>query len=221
MHLNESVKELMMDGYSESDAFRMAVERFGGLEQAEKLISLMQIRQKLFANWLLKIGISSLFIVSLLFMFLLYLGNVHDAHFADIGYDVGEKFSSMNSKTMHSLFASEPFVLKASLYNTDSRQSNFTFENKKLKMPALFKSELHYETDQSFVSIEVVDVRTIGFFLFTIGATVFYILFTVWGFIQLYHAGQLKFVWIISLIVLNVLGYGLFLLLGKRDKLVK
>lgn len=55
MHLNESVKELMMDGYSESDAFRMAVERFGGLEQAEKLISLMQIRQKSFANWLLKI----------------------------------------------------------------------------------------------------------------------------------------------------------------------
>jgi hypothetical protein len=55
MHLNESVKELMMDGYSESDAFRMAVKRFGGLEQAEKLISLMQIRQKSFANWLLKI----------------------------------------------------------------------------------------------------------------------------------------------------------------------
>ncbi|WP_327832456.1 permease prefix domain 1-containing protein [Bacillus smithii] len=55
MHLNESVKELMMDGYSESDAFRMPVERFGGLEQAEKLISLMQIRQKSFANWLLKI----------------------------------------------------------------------------------------------------------------------------------------------------------------------
>jgi hypothetical protein len=121
---------------------------------------------------------------------------------------------------MHSLFALEPFVLKASLYNTNSRHSNFTFENKKLKIPALFKSELHYETDQSFVSIEVVDVRTIGFFLFTIGATVYYVLFTVWGFIQMYHAGQLKFVWIISLIVLNVLGYGLFLLLSKRDKLV-
>ena len=79
-------------------------------------------------------------------MFLLYLGNVHDAHFADIGYDVGEKFSFMNSKTMHSLFASEPFVLKASLYNTNSRHSNFTFENKKLKIPALFKTDIPFIT---------------------------------------------------------------------------
>lgn len=154
-------------------------------------------------------------------MFLLYLGNVHDAHFADIGYDVGEKFSFMNSKTMHSLFASEPFVLKASLYNADSRESDFTFEDKKRWIPALFKRELYYGTDQSFVSIEIVDVRTIGFFLFTIGFTVYYVLFTVWGFIQLYHAGQLKLAWILSLIVLNVFGYGLFLLIRKKDNLVK
>ncbi|ALF10891.1 hypothetical protein BCV53_13190 [Parageobacillus thermoglucosidasius] len=64
IHLNESIKELMMDGYTENDAFRIAVERFGGSEQAEKLIALMQIRQRTFANWLLAIGVSSILIAS-------------------------------------------------------------------------------------------------------------------------------------------------------------
>jgi len=221
IHLNESVKELMIDGYTENDAFKVAVERFGGFEQAEKLISLMQIRQKTFANRLLIIGTSILLIVSFIFGYLLYLGNVYDAHFADIGYRVGENLPLMNSELTDTLIVEEPFVLKASLYIAESRDSNlqktdFIFEDNKRWTPSLFIRELNYGTDQFFVSLEVVDVRTIGFFLFAIGFTIYYVLFTVWGLIQLYHAGQLKIVWIVCIVVLNAAGYILFWIKSKN-----
>ncbi|MGP7819733.1 permease prefix domain 1-containing protein [Niallia sp. 01092] len=222
IHLNESIKELMMDGYTENDAFRTAVERFGGFEQAEKLISLMQIRQRTFANCLLTVGVLILLVVSFVFGFFLYLGNVHDARFADIGYKVGESSLLINSDLTDSLFVEEPFILRASLYNTalsglNSEKADFTFEDNKQWIPSLFKRELYYGTDQFFVSLEIIDIRTIGFFLFVIGITIYYVLFTVWGLIQLYHVGQLKLVWIVCLLLLNVIGYLLFWLKRKRN----
>ncbi|WP_100332114.1 permease prefix domain 1-containing protein [Bacillus xiapuensis] len=220
VHLNESVKELMSDGYTENDAFRVAVERFGGLEQAEKLISLMEIRQRTFANWLLTVGVSFLVFVSCMFGLLLYLGNIHDAHFADIGYQIGEELPSVNSKSTDLLFVNEPFILRASLYSTESRQKsllkpNYIYEDNKRWVPELFKRGLYYETDQSFVSLEVIDVRTIGIFLFAIGFTIYYVLFTIWGLIQLYHAEGLKLIWIINLLLLNIVGYLLFRIKNK------
>ncbi|ALF10890.1 hypothetical protein [Parageobacillus thermoglucosidasius] len=128
----------------------------------------------------------------------------------------------MNSEGIEFLFVEESFVLRTSLYNAELRKSNpqkpdFTFEDNKRWIPALFKRELYYGTDQYFVSLEVVDVRTIGFFLFAIGSTIYYVLFTVWGLIQLYHANRLKLIWVLGLVVLNVVGYVLFLLKSKRD----
>ncbi|MGM7634402.1 permease prefix domain 1-containing protein [Bacillus sp. Hm123] len=222
VHLNESVKELMRDGYTENDAFRIAVERFGGLEQAEKLISLMEIRQRTFANWLLTVGVSFLVFVSCMFGLFLYLGNIHDAHFADIGYQLGGDLPSVNSESADPLLVNEPFILRASLYSTESREINlpktdYTFEGNKHWVPELFKRELHYGTDQFFVSLEVIDVRTIGIFLFAIGFTIYYVLFTIWGLIQLYHADGLKLIWIINLLLLNIVGYLLFWIKSKGD----
>ncbi|WP_017729003.1 permease prefix domain 1-containing protein [Halalkalibacterium ligniniphilum] len=222
IHLNESVQELIKEGYTESEAFKIAVERFGGFEQAEKLISLMEIRQKTFANWLLTVGISILVLVSFMFGFFLYLGNVHDAHFADIGYKIGENISLMDSELTDTLFVDEPLIFKASIYSKEARESNpqkadFTFEGNKRWVPDLFKRDLYYETNQFFVSLEVIDVRAIGFFLFAIGFTIYYVLFTVWGLIQLYHANRFKVVWILCLVMLNVVGYLLFLTKSKGE----
>jgi hypothetical protein len=220
LHLNESVTELMMEGYTENEAFQIAVERFGGLEQAEKIISLMEIRQRTFANWLLKVGISILLFASLGFGSFLYLGNFHDAHFADIGYHLGENVSVMEANEIDLLLKEEPLISKASIHSTEFRgintdKADFTFE-KSLRIPELFKREIVYGTDQFFVSLEVIDVRTIGFLLFLIGSTIYYVLSTVWGLIQLYHADHLKFIWIASLVILNVLGYLLFWLRSRR-----
>ncbi|RFA32135.1 hypothetical protein CAI16_18965 [Virgibacillus dokdonensis] len=219
IHLNESIKELMKDGYSENDSFRIAVERFGGIEQAEKLISLMHIRQKSFAMWLLRVGVLSLLSASILLIFLLYLGNVHDAEFAEIGYTIGEDSSSSTDLDVAKYLSKEPFVLKASLYNDESDHSNpdLTFQGGNQWVPSLFKSVFFYGTDRTFISLEIIDIRTIGIFLFAIGFTIYYVLFTIWGLIQLYHRGELKLVWIIGLVVLNVVGYIIFSLKDKKN----
>jgi hypothetical protein len=216
IHLNESLQELIMSGHSANDAFNIAIERFGGFEQAEKLIALMQIRQRKFAKWLLRIGVFSLLAVSSLFIFSIYFGNIQDARFADIGYKAGENVSKLSTKQMNSLFLDKKFLISASIYDKKSTKLNFN-SNKAKWVPALFKQELYYGTDQSFVTLEVIDVRTISFFLFSIGFTIYYVLFTVWGLIQLYDMGRLSFIWILILILFNVLGYGFFYL-KNRDK---
>lgn len=217
IHLNESIRELMTEGHSVDEAFNIAVERFGGFEQAEKLISLMQIHYKTFANRLLKIGIIILILVSILFFYMLYIGNLHDARFAETGYKIGESFSSINSKKIESFIKEESFILEATIYEGESNPLNpvFTFVGNKLWVPQLFITEAYYKTNEYFVSLEVVDVRTVGFFLFAIGFTIYYVLSTVWGLIRLYHADKLKLIWILMLLLLNVIGYALFFLKNK------
>ncbi len=215
-HLNESIKELILEGYTEKIAFKMAVERFGGFEQVEKIISLMEIQQKSLANVLLKIGVSSLIVVSFIFVFLLYLGNVQDMHFADIGYKVGGSFEKMSSNKIDFLFNEELLILKASLYDSGSRfnpeNPDYTYKGKNLWLPNLLKRDIYYGTDDFSVSLEVLDVRKIGLLLFIIGFTIYYVLFTIWGSIQLYYRERLKAVWFMTLILFNVFGYMFFLL---------
>lgn len=218
IHLNDSVKELMRDGFTRNQAFSIAVERYGGFEQAEKLISLMQIRQRTFANWLLKIGIFSIVVASCIFLFLLYIGNFHDIHFAELGYKAGENSILKSREEINYMFLEEPYIIKAKveLRESNPQDVDFIFEGNKLWIPSLFIREMYYGTDQSFVSLEVVDVRKIGFFQLAISLTIYYVLFTIWGLIQVYHAGRLKLIWIISLLALNVFGYLLFLLKNKK-----
>lgn len=221
-HLSESIKELITEGYTEKNAFKMAVERFGGVEQAERIISLMEIRQKSFANVLLKIGVSSLIVVSFIFVFLLYLGNVQDNDFADIGYKVGGSFEKMSSNEINFLFNKEPLILKASLYDDSGSRfnpenPNFTYKGKKLWLPDLLKRDIYYGTDDFSVSLEVLDVRKIGLLLFIIGFTIYYVLFTIWGSIELYYRERLKAFWFMVLILFNVFGYMFFLLRTRWD----
>lgn len=113
-----------------------------------------------------------------------------------------------------------PFFL-VSIHSTEARKMSskkdgFTFGGNKLWIPNLLIREMHYGSDQSFVSLEVIDIRMIGSFLFAIGFSINYVLFTVWGLIKLYHAGQFKLVWILDLMVLNAVDYLLFWIKNKK-----
>lgn len=221
-HLYDSIKEIKRDGYSENEAFEIAVERYGGFEQAEKLISLMKIRQKTFAKWLLTIGLICILIGGASFITLLHIGNIHDEHFAEIGYGVENNLTQINGKNFEQLFTKEPSIINAYLYNAEQSRSDspdITYSGGNQWVPSLFKREAFYGMENSFISLEVVDVRTIGFLLLIVGFTAYYILFTLWGLIQLYHTDHLTILWITLLILLNVFGYLLFLLKRKRKKI--
>lgn len=76
-----------------------------------------------------------------------------------------------------------PFFL-VSIHSTEARKMSskkdgFTFGGNKLWIPNLLIREMHYGSDQSFVSLEVIDIRMIGSFLFAIGFSINYVLFTV------------------------------------------
>jgi hypothetical protein len=218
-HLHDSIREIKRDGYSEDEAFKIAVERYGGLDQAEKIISLMKIRQKTFSKWLLTIGIISILVGGSSFIVLLYIGNSHDEHFAEIGYGAGKNSAQINDKNFEYLFTEEPYIINAYFYHTEQSRngsSDLTYKGDNQWIPSLFKREAFYGMEHSFISLEVVDVRTIGLLLLIVGFTTYYILFTLWGLIQFSHADHLTITWITSLIFLNALGYLLFLIKRKR-----
>lgn len=217
IHLQESVRELMLKGYSENEAFYIAIERFGGYEQAEKLIAIMEIRQRKFAKWLLRIGLTILVVVSTIFISLIQLGSTHDTRFAEIGYRLGEDpllKAPINSQLK------EFFILKASIYKefeySDLTKTDIIIEPEKPWIPSIFKNELNYGTNKTLVILEIIDVRMIGKFLLCIGLTVYYVLFSIWAIIQLYDKGELKSIWILAILSLNFIGYFLYLILSRK-----
>jgi len=210
LHLTESVEELLRQGYSYSDAFNIAVDRFGGVEQIEKLISIMQIRQKKFINGLLTIGISLLFISSILFILMLFLGAKHDSVYADIAYQLESEHSSTDKDK---ILNEESFIFEAKTKNQKEGYVYVTEVNSLI--PFILKSNLLYEDNNTYITLQVLDIRKIGFVLFIISLTTYHVLFTIWGVVQLFNKGEVKIWRVLSLLLLNIVGYGLITLNKK------
>ncbi|WP_085505172.1 permease prefix domain 1-containing protein [Thalassobacillus devorans] len=218
VHLNESVDELKKEGYSEERALQTAIERFGGIDQAEKLISLMEIRQKKLAIWLLRAGVISLLLGCVLFVSSLFIGNDNDQHLADIGYQSIEAFAKEDTEQLQRLYEDEALILQATIERNESSSSpdGEVLKQNEFWVPDLLMSERFYRDDAYFVWFEVIDVRNIGFLAFLMGVSFYYVLFTVWSLIRLYHAGRLTMGWTANMLFLNALGYLLFIIKEKR-----
>lgn len=207
IHLIDSVKELMAEGYSRKEAFLIATERFGGVEQSNQIISLMELQEKSFAKKLLNIGVFGILIATICLIVAMQMGSVNDQKFADLGYSVLESPNKMTElKNEESLF-----ILGAS-YHSDADGTKSLNVIKNNWIPHWMKSDLVYSSSDSFVKIQTIDVRVIGILLFAIGLSIYYTLFTIWGCIQLHNENKLTPKWVLSLTTLNILGYSLFLI---------
>jgi membrane protein DedA with SNARE-associated domain len=77
--------------------------------------------------------------------------------------------------------------------------------------------DFYYATeDEWFLHIESKNLATLVGYMLTAGITVYVALFTIWATINAYHHRRLNLGWIIVFVILNVLGYWLYLLVDRN-----
>lgn len=201
-HLNESINDLMRHGYAYTDAYNIAIERFGGAECIESLLKVMKIKQAKFAHRLLMTGLYIIFISIILFAVTLFLGNKYDATYANIAYKL-EQINTFNDKS--NILKNETLILQAGT----GLQNRDYFYSKELGkfIPSIFKSDLLYGNNNYYVSLKVLDLRKVGLISFGIGLTTYHILFSIWAIVHFYTKERVKLWEVISIVFLNIFGY--------------
>lgn len=206
-HLEQSIRDLILTGHSETEATRIAFNRFGGAEQADSIIKAMQIQQNRFAKWLLQIGVGVLLSSMLVFIASLFVGGNYDLTFADAVYLNVAEAAQIDVGTGQAILQESSLIHGVSMTATDNTGEAVSVSKRWSGVVGLISNELSYLEDDVFTVIDVIDPRKIGSFLFLIGLTVYYVLSTVWGVITLHMRRRLNLFSLGLLLILNVIGF--------------
>lgn len=205
-HLEQSIHDLMIKGHSESDATRIAFNRFGGAEQAESIIQMMQIQQNRFAKQLLQIGFSIAIVSMFLFITSIVIGGRYDLVFANAVY-LNTVESSTDEEMSQAILETSRLIHGVTISDYSNSEQVFSDAKRWSGAVGLISNEISYLENGLLVVIDVIDPRKIGSFLLLIGLTIYLVLSMVWGVINL-HINRRLNVWSLTLLfLLNVLGY--------------
>lgn len=234
-HLLETVHELKIEGKSEQEAIKIAIERFGGEKEMRSVIGQLFKTQKTFAKWVLYTAIAFLLISTLIFIIVMPTEK--------------SKFNQSNqvaSQILNSLGENKviPTHLETDIQEIVQNSGRITgislYDHEKLFSSAeetepiySFREEgtfniwnnigfLNYigygESNNTWhVSIELKSYEGTAIILLLIGIVVYWTLFTIWATINAYHHRRLNIGWVIVFALLNILGYLAYRLIGNRQ----
>jgi len=222
-HLEETVAELIFDGYSEQAAMKMAINRFGGEEQSEALIHELQLVQKLFAKRILLAGIIVM-IVSLLFgSGGFVIRSMSDVMERSVPYKLGEEWQTTDSAPLKTVVEQELSVTGARIYSTSTDGERMALEQSyEQHVPSTFRpfiSSLASESPDGNwnVELDMIDTVVIGLALALLGLTAAHVLFAIWIIIQRHRTDRLSRTTTVLSIVIPALSILLYYLTKKRS----
>ncbi|WP_410503036.1 hypothetical protein RIF24_07270 [Exiguobacterium acetylicum] len=200
-HLEQSVRDLMIQGHSEEEATKLAMYRYGNKEHVDQILTWVYRKERTFASWVLQIGISVAAVSILFFIGTIILSQQQSLSYANAIYDSERSIESYE----HIL---EDNLLLLSISGQDATSSRDFTVHRSIWLPELFTSHGIYLIDeQHLTTTESFDVTKFGAVLALIGVTIYLVTSIIWSVIKLYHAGRLHLLSIVSVIVFNVLGY--------------
>ncbi|RJP02274.1 hypothetical protein D3D03_02750 [Exiguobacterium sp. RIT452] len=221
-HLEETVAELVFDGYSEQAAMKIAINRFGGEEQSQALIHELQLIQKLFAKRILRAGIVVL-VLSLMFGFSGFIvRSTSDISESGIRYQLGEEWQATDSAPLKTVVEEEWMVTAARIYSTSAEGGRLTLEQSYGKsVPAIFQpfmsSPLSGAPDEGWeVEFDEIDTVVIGLALALLGLSAAHVLFAIWIIIQRHRTDRLSRTTTVLSIVIPALSILLYFVTKKR-----
>jgi len=204
IHLDQSVKELMIQGFDEKEATEIAIERFGGKEHVQQIFKVVHMQEKKFASIILLSGIS-IFITSLvLFIGLILVSDRLNLTYANMVYGVDGPHINKNS--YEKIVDSNWMISSVESRKLDGEQTVFVQDKSGFNL-GFFENVSTYQVDNNLTTLKFVDLRKIGFLIFIIGTTIYFVLSVLWGVISLYHNRKLNIISFILLITLNLFGY--------------
>lgn len=200
-HLLEAVHELKNEGKSEHEAIQIAIERFGKESELRSVISELFKTQKVFGKAVLYIGLTILLLSSVLFGYFLNIGNHRTSEQSEIAYEIGDmvefdpEISVATEEKIEMLLHDASYIKKMNVFLNEDRDNPVYELNKNTNQDfSLVYSNLHYGSGDrnSFVEIEVLDYRSIGFLTLFFGFTCFVVLFIIWAIINIYHKKRIN-----------------------------
>lgn len=200
-HLEQSMRDLMIQGYSEEEATKLAMYRYGSKEHVDQLLTWVYRKERTFASWLLRIGIS---IAAATILF--FIGTMIWSQHQSLAYANAFYGNERSIEAYERLL--EDHLLLVSISGQDAASSRDFTIHKSIWLPELFISHGMYLIDeQHLTTTESFDVTKFGAVLALIGMTIYLVTSVIWSIIKLHHAGRLHLLSIVSVVFFNVLGY--------------
>lgn len=233
-HLLEAVHELKAEGKTEREAIDIAIERFGGEREMRSVVGQLFKAQKTFAKWMLYVALTFLVISFIGYGSFIYLESTQQKEayqFSEqIVNSLGNTITEQNRTDIREIVESYENItgvnvsaVEVTKYGNGSshtsrkhEEPDFSFREK-----PIFNLFLNYRADGVIndkweVMVESKSYAQVGYLLLNLSVCVYWVLFTIWAIINAYHHRRLNVGWIIAFALLNVVGYLIYVLVGKR-----
>ncbi|PWA09236.1 hypothetical protein DCC39_13280 [Pueribacillus theae] len=233
-HLLEAVHELKSEGKSEKEAINIAIERFGGEKEMRSVVGQLFKIQKTFAKWMLYVALTFLLISFIGYGSFVYLENTQQREAYQFSEQIinslGNTITEQNKTDIREIVESYENITGVTVsavevrdYGNDSEhvsrkheEPDFSFREK-----PIFNFFLNYRSDGMIndnweVMVESKSYALTGYLLLNLSVCVYWVLFTIWAIINAYHHRRLNAGWGIVFALLNVVGYLIYVLMGKR-----
>jgi hypothetical protein len=236
-HLLEAVSDLKSEGKTEEEAIKIAIQRFGEEQEMRSTIAQIFKAQKHFTKWILYIAIVVLLLSASTFGYILQKSVANNRQLSDIGTQVGlilknKTVITKDMKYQIKLIAdSKNYIKDVKIYNVRGINNNNT--NEYFRYVDNAKPDYQYTSEiwapkflyhiypngngdnQWYVQIDYKDLSGFVSLFLVGGVTIYWTLFSIWAIVNAYHRKRLTVGWIFAFVLLNVLGYLIYLLLGK------
>ncbi|MFA9556418.1 permease prefix domain 1-containing protein [Evansella sp. AB-rgal1] len=199
-HLIESVHELKIEGKSEKEAIKIAIDRFGKENELRSLINQVFQTQKTFGKRLLYIGLS-IFLLSIIIFFITLIptNQLHEEQIA-ITNEILEiipsngQLTKANKEQIEDLIKNAEFsigsaVVKSYLNGNEVLYEYITYEN---PLMSKFYSAYYIGRGSIGVFIESENYSFLGVLILLVGGTSFVLFIILWVIINTYNKRQTK-----------------------------
>jgi hypothetical protein len=242
-HLLEAFHELKSEGKTEAEALDTAIERFGGENEIRSIVTQLFQAQKVFAKRVLYIALAFLILTSIVCGILWAMDSADINENMMVAREIhtrleGQDAISQDTKEgIFSLLQDENQILNLQIYKmedvervsgSDSVSYHLTgaapiYEYGVFNDPTKPRWMLHessYPLNNSdwYVQMETITLFSFIPFIFNAGIAIYATLFTIWATINAYHHRRLHAGWVIAFALLNVVGYLIYVLIGRKTK---
>jgi heme/copper-type cytochrome/quinol oxidase subunit 4 len=241
-HLLEAVHELKSEGKSEEEAINIAIERFGGETEMRSIVSQLFQAQKVFAKRVLYIAVSFLVLTSIVCGVLWVMDEANMDENLTVAKQILSRLEGQEAITedmkegIFTLVEGKYQILNLQIYKmADVKRISengsvsyyindavpvYDYGASNPNRPDWIWSELHYPLNNTDWYVKIDSTKLFGYipFLFNAGIAIYATLFTIWATINAYHHRRLNAGWIIVFALLNVVGYLIYVLMGRKTK---
>ncbi|MCE4052071.1 permease prefix domain 1-containing protein [Bacillus sp. Au-Bac7] len=237
-HLLEAVHELKTKGKSEQEAIEIAISRFGGENEIRSVVGQLFKAQKVFAKWVLYLAVSCLITTVTLFGVIWFIeeqnANENSIVATNIFDVLNEKgtISNDTEKEIQGFVQETDQISRVEIYDVSTiGNSNLLFDyvrdakpdyryEQKVWNPKWLQADFfpygNGDGKRWYVEMETRNIGTLMAIILFAGMAVYVTLFTIWATVNAYNHRRLNIGWIFVFALLNIVGYLIYFLVGKR-----